>query len=66
LEVYDSNPALARSDAKRLILFYKGASRRLSVLVVPDDDAFARMKQTDEVSLQEMCEIQNFDDVTLA
>jgi len=63
LEVLDSNPTLNRKDTKRLVLFYKGNLRRLSVLSNPDDDTLARMAQITEVSLQELCKIQKFADV---
>ena len=63
LEVRDSNPSLSREDAKRLVLFYKGSLRRLSVWSNPNDGALARMAQITGVSLQELGKIPNFGDV---
>ncbi|MGH3085871.1 MAG: hypothetical protein ACRDSJ_00965 [Rubrobacteraceae bacterium] len=66
LEVYDSNPTVAHSDGKRLILFYRSATRRLSVLVNPDNEALACKKQTNEVPLQQLCKLQNVSNAILA
>jgi len=53
------------TDVKRLILFYRSASRRLSVLVNPDNEALAHKKQIEEASLQELGKIQYFVEATI-
>jgi hypothetical protein len=63
--VRDPNPLLSGLDAKRLILFYRGDYRRLNVLVNPDNEALACRKQIDKVTVQELCENQDFGDVML-
>lgn len=65
LEVRDPNPLLSGLDAKRLILFYRGDYRRLNMLVNPDNEALACRKQIDNVTVQELCEKQDFGDVML-
>lgn len=65
LEVYDSNPMVARSDAKRIVLFYRGDRRRLSVFVKFDNEALAHTRILDGVSLWELCGIANFGDALL-
>jgi hypothetical protein len=62
LEVYDSTPTSARSDMKRIVLFYRGDLRRLSVFVKFDNEAIAHNKLHRDVSLQELCRIRSFGD----
>jgi hypothetical protein len=57
--------AVSGLDAKRLILFYRGDSRRLNVLANPDNGTLACRKQIDNVTVQELCEKQDFGDVML-
>jgi hypothetical protein len=65
LEVHDSNPALSRTDAKRLVLFYREATRQVSIVVNPNDAAFACRKQTGEIPIEELCNIRQFGEVLL-
>lgn len=65
LEVYDTDPALARSDAKRIVLFYRGDKRRLSVLIHCDNEALSGTKVLNKVSLQELYKLRNFGDTLL-
>lgn len=65
LEVTDSNPTKAHQDTKRLILFYRNTSRRLTVLVNSDDETLSYKKQINGISLQELCELRHFNDAIL-
>jgi hypothetical protein len=63
LEVHDSDPSLSRWDATRLVLFYRGDTRRLSIVIKPDDAALACMRRTPERPLQELCQVNEFGEI---
>ena len=65
LEVYDSNPTLGRIAVKRIVIFYRGDLRRLSMWVKLDNETLARTKVLDGVSLQQLCTVNSFEDALL-
>lgn len=65
LEAYDTDPALARSDGKRIVLFYRGDTRQLVVWVKREHDALARSEVLRGVSLQKLRAVQSLGDAAL-
>lgn len=65
LEAYDFDPALALSDAKRIVLFYRGDRRQLVVWVKRDNDALARSEVLRGVSLQGLRGVRRLGDAVL-
>lgn len=65
LEVYDANPTLGSTAVKRVVLFYRGDLRRLSMLVKLDNAMPARTKVIDGMSLQKLGRVNGLEDALL-